>query len=75
MPAVAPARGSIRADEVVSPRALCQRLGIGRHTLAAMRRRGLRPIRLGRSMVYRGRDVVALIDAMADDQQRDEWRR
>lgn len=59
---------AVRADEILPGAALCRKLGIGRHTLAMLRRHGLQPVRIGRVMVYRGSDIVAMVERLAIEQ-------
>jgi len=61
-----PARGSIRADELLLMREACRRLGWERKTLAHAKRAGLRTIRFGRFDYVTGAELARFFARLAE---------
>ena len=62
-----PARGSIRADELLLFAEAARRLGWCAKSRRFAQQRGLRVIRFGRWQYVLGRDVIAFLDGLAAD--------
>ena len=63
-------RGSIRADEVLPISVFLRRLGIGRNSLTALRRRGLRVHAIGRRLFVDGAEAVAFLRSLWEGEDR-----
>lgn len=62
-------RGEIRADALYPVATFMRRLGIGRHSLAALRRRGLKLRSIGQRLYVDGQEAI---DFLRADWRRDE---
>jgi len=60
--------GSIRRDELLTLRALRERLGWGEHTIRQARQAGLRLIRFGNKKYALGKDVLRFFRRLAEEQ-------
>ena len=61
-----PARGSVRADELMPLREFGRRLGLASRSLQDAQRRGLRTVLFGRTKYILGRDAIHFFDELAD---------